>query len=111
MDIPHKQNRPLFNLNDFKNWLSHEEKLSDFFDISNRGEKVDEAVGKEVEARVSSKKLIDKMEVEEGEPEDLIDDLIENGGLVISSKLKSYLIEVESGSFHIPKFCVSIKED
>lgn len=115
MDNPHKR-KPSFSLQDFKNWLSQspqQKDLNEFFDLSSRGEnKTDEMVGKEVYAKVSPKKLLEKIEPEEGgDPESLVEDLVENGGMILALKGKNLLIEVDSGSFYMPRFCVRIMKE
>jgi hypothetical protein len=102
---------PSFSLHDFKNWLSGQSDLNEFFDLSNRtagSRPGDEMVGCEVYAKVSTKKLMEKIEPEEGDAETLIEDLVENGGMVLSVDGKNLLVEVETGSFLIPRFCVRL---
>lgn len=108
MDNPRK---PSFSLQDFKNWLSNQHGLESFFDITSRSDdnRTDEMVGKEVCAKVSGRKLLEKIEPEEGgDPETLVDDLMENGGMILALQGKNLLIEVDSGSFYIPRFCVRV---
>lgn len=100
---------PSFSLNDFKNWFSDQSGLNEFFDLSKRTGGIkpgDEMIGREVYAKVSAKKLIERIEPEEGDAESLVEDLIENGGMVLSVDGKNLLVEVEIGSFYIPRFCV-----
>lgn len=102
-----RQNKS-FSLNDFKSWLSQQPDLSGFFDLSNRTNPGDELIGCEVHAKVSGKKLLEKIQSENVDPEILVEDLLENGGVVVSLDGKNLLIEVESGSFYLPRFCVRI---
>lgn len=100
-----------FSPHDFKDWLSGQSDLNEFFDLSSRtaGTKPgDEMVGCEVQAKVSIKKLREKVESEDGDSELLIEDLVEDGGMVLSVDGKNLLVEVESGSFRIPRFCVRL---
>jgi hypothetical protein len=101
---------PSFSLDDFKNWLSKEADLSEFFALSSRmGSKPgDELIGREVYAKVSPKKLLEKIKPEEGDPETLVEELVENGGMILSLNGKDLLIEVDSGSFLMPRFCVRL---
>lgn len=99
-----------FSLNDFKNWLSNQSDLSEFFDLSNRtaAKPGDDMIGSEIYAKVSGKKLLEKIRAKEGDPETLVDDLLENGGMILALEGKDLLIEVESGSFYLPRFCVRL---
>lgn len=114
MDNPQRR-KPSFSLQDFKNWLSQtpqQEDLTEFFDLSARtDEGKPSLVGKDVVAKVSPKKLLEKIEPEEGEARELVRDLIENGGAILEVKEKNVLVEVESGSFYIPRFCIRIIEE
>jgi hypothetical protein len=87
--------------------------LSEFFDLSARtsGNKPgDELIGCEVHAKVSAKKLLEKIKPEEGDPEILVEDLVENGGMILALNGKDLLIEVSSGSFLMPRFCVRLNQ-
>lgn len=105
--------KPTFSLHEFKNWLSSQGDMTNFFNIdSSNYENPDEKfVGKEVVAKVSERKLLERIEPESGEPEQLVQDLIENGGVILAVEGKNLLIEVELGSFYLPRFCLKIKKD
>lgn len=107
--------KPSFSLFEFKNWLSTQGDLSDFFNISSENsadeQPNDRFIGHSVIVKVSERKLLEKIETEEGDVNDLVQDLVENGGVIIGSDGKNLLIEVESGSFYLPRFCVRIKKD
>jgi hypothetical protein len=49
-----------------------------------------------------------KSENDSIDPEDLVDDFMENGGLILSTKGKNLYIESSSGSFYLPRFCVKV---
>lgn len=101
--------KPSFSLNDFKHWLSEQSDLSEFFDLSSRTSKPgDELIGSEVTAKVSAKKLLERIRPEEGEAETLVEDLLENGGMILALDGKDLLVEVECGSFYLPRFCVRL---
>lgn len=103
---------PRFSMSDFKKWLSQQSDVSDFFDIKEEEEehqaKHANLVGSEAKPRVSKHKLMERIESDEGEAETVIDDFIENGGVVSDLSGKNLLIEVDSGSFYIPRFCVKL---
>jgi hypothetical protein len=93
-----------FSLDGFKKFISEQdETLSNFFDVK---EEENSLVGKQVFSKVSSKKLLEKIDAEQGKPETLVNDFIENGGTINDTKDKTLLIEVNSGVFYIPRFFV-----
>lgn len=100
-------------MHEFKNWFSQQKDFSEFFDLSGAGrlEKPgDELVGAEVYPKVSPRKLMEKIAPEEGEADSLVEDFCENGGMILSAEGKNLLVEVECGSFYIPRFCVEINQ-
>jgi hypothetical protein len=98
-------NRPL-SLKDFKNWLAGQQGMSNFFNIEK--DALDEVIGKPVKSKVSQKKMLEKIETTD-DAEALIEEFIKNGGTVLSIEGKMVNIEVESGEFSLPRFCVKIK--
>jgi hypothetical protein len=100
-------NKPL-SLFDFKNWLSGQKDLSEFFSIGLDKENPEEKyVGKEAKSKVSEQKLLERIETEES-PEVLVSEFLENGGTVLAVEGKKIQIETESGTFYLPRFCVRI---
>jgi hypothetical protein len=102
--------RPNLSLNEFKNWISQQPDLSNFFDISDRLDPVDEFAGRRATSKVSEQKLMQRIRAQEGEAELLVADFIEHGGVVLSAAGKEMLIEVEEGSFFIPRFCLRLQK-
>lgn len=106
-------NKPL-SLPDFKNWLSsHQDMkaLSEFFSISR--DEIDpneKYVGCPARAKVSEQKLLERVETDD-DAEALINEFVENGGTVVGVDGKMFEIEVESGTFSIPRFCLKLKQD
>lgn len=99
------------SLHDFKKWFVEQKDMSDFFSIGlDRESPYEEYIGKEVRPKVSDTKLLERIETED-DAEVLVDEFIENGGSVLSIEDKKIQIEVESGSFYIPRFCVRIRKD
>lgn len=88
-----------FSVDDFKKWIEKDHKVTP----------KDEAIGGLVESVVSNKRLAAKMVVEDGDQEELIEDFRKNGGKIIDVQAKGFLIEVNAGSFFIPKFYVATK--
>lgn len=103
-------NRPL-SLKDFKNWLAEDKDLTDFFNIGREPEDPYERfIGKAVRPKVSEKKLLERIETED-DAESLVVEFVEEGGTILAVEEKRVHIEVESGSFYIPRFCVKIQKD
>lgn len=87
-----------FSLSDFKKWMDHQS--------GNEDKVYEDITGETVECRVSLKKLISKMDTEDGEVNELAKDFKRNGGIVTSVDGEIVLIEVESGSFYIKRNCI-----
>ena len=98
-----------FNIHDFRDWLASQKDLSDFFNIAASDDKeIDELAGRSVMAKVSSRKLLEKIDPKDGDADQLVEDFMETGGTIIESKGKNFHIEVAGGSFMIPRFCVKL---
>ena len=82
-----------FDLNDFKKWMSHQQ------------DKKTNAVGSQVESKVSVKKLLSRIETEE-EIEEVAKDFKKNGGIIVEANGQKIKIEVDSGEFLIHKMYV-----
>ena len=98
------------SLEDFKNWLYEQKDINKFMSLdksSSYDDPNEEFIGKECKTKVSEKKILEKIETEE-DKELLARDFIEEGGFIISTEGKKLQIEVDSGVFKIPKFCVKI---
>lgn len=104
-----------FCLEEFEDWLlKQDEQIPMDFNlekiIENKNKQLQEDLsGFEVKAKVSREKIDEKIEVVDGDQEDLIEDLLEFGGTILEDKGKQFLIEVDSGSFYLSKFCLKIK--
>lgn len=90
-----------FSLDEFKNWIK-----------SNGGNYIPglsrKLIGSLASPRFSSQKLISKISLEEGDLQQVVKDF-KKGGKIIGVDGKSLLIEVNSGSFYIPKQYVTIR--
>ena len=102
--------KPL-SIKEFKNWLSDQRGAAEFFNISRQQEDPNDAfVGKEVRSKVSESKLLERIETRD-DPVPLVQEFLESGGTILSVKDRKVDIEVESGEFTIPRFCVKIRKD
>lgn len=103
-----------FSLHEFKNWLSEQKSDTANFFLDGSSNDVDpneKYIGRQVIAKVSDKKLLEKIEVGNGDPEQLVQELVENGGVIIGVEGKNLLIEVELGTFYMPRFCLKMKKE
>jgi hypothetical protein len=99
--------KPSFSLFGFKKWISEQKDLSEFFDVDD----VDSGIiGESINSRVSPKKLMIKSKPGEGELEDLVEEFANDGGIVLESNEKYFLVEVSSGNFYVPKFYVKLSQ-
>lgn len=101
---------PRFSMNEFKKFFSeHDQGVENFFEFStddeNKKKKFD---GCTAHSRVSSRKLLEKIEVIDGELKDLVKEFTENGGKIIDTNGSNLCVETNNGKFEIPRFCVDI---
>ena len=89
----------LFNLNDFKKWM-HTQKE----EIPSK----QNFMGLHVESKVGFKRLISRMDVQDGEEEELAKEFKNHGGVISDIDEHNFLIEVDSGSFIIHKMYVKM---
>lgn len=105
-----EQNRRL-SLQDFKDWMSEQKDLSNFFNIGIDPESpYDKYIGKSIQSKVSKNKLMERIETD-GDAETLVDEFLEEGGVLLSVEEKKVLVETESGEFYLPRFCVKITKN
>lgn len=91
-----------FSLNDFKKWMASQTDKP-----TRKSRDHAEMVGSMVESKISVKRLMNKMIIDEGEARELAEDFKNYGGIVLDSdKDDNILIEVDSGTFTLPKFFV-----
>lgn len=104
-------NKPV-SLKEFKNWLADQKDLGSFFSI-NRDTDEDpneKYIGSVCKSKVGEQKLLEKIETED-DPETVIREFLEEGGSVIMMEGKKVQIEVESGTFTVPRFCIKIRKE
>jgi len=97
------------SVHEFKNWISQQGDMVNFFSLDPQPkESVSGLVGKTVYAKVSPKKLLERIEIQDGENEKrMIQEFRNCGGEVLAHTGKSLLIKIDSGTFLLPRFCVS----
>ena len=86
---------PSFSLNDFKKWMDGQS------DDSARNQ-----IGMKVESKISLKRLMDKIEPEEGDLDEVAKDFKKNGGTLVQMDGQSLQIECDSGNFTISRLFV-----
>lgn len=89
-DIEHN-----FSLDDFKKWMRKHD------DEPKMERQAASLVGITVEAKVSARKIAEKMQTEDGDTEELAIEFVNYGGTILDVDGKNFLIEVDSGTFHI----------
>lgn len=100
------------SLQDFKSWLDNQKDLSEFFNLGmDKEDPNDKLIGNEVRAKVGETKLLERIEPDGSvDAQSLVRDFIEDGGTVLSVEGKKIQVEVDSGSFYVPRFCVKIRK-
>lgn len=104
-------NKPITD-KEFKNWLESQNDSNFSFSVNRNRVVEDECekhIGKMCKSKVSESKLLDKIETDE-DPPSVVSEFLENGAVVLSFEGKKVLLEVESGTFYVPKFCVKFKK-
>jgi len=108
MEQQQQQQQPKYrSISDFKDWFSDQNGMSDFFNF--QADPNEKYIGNRVKSKVSEGKLIEKIECDD-DAEQLVAEFKLNGGTVLSVEGKKVHVEVDSGEFIIPRFCVKIKK-
>lgn len=100
--------RTNFSMTEFKEWMSQQAELSEFFNISDRKDESNSIVGSFASHKVSRKKLLERIEESDGDPKRQIADLMENGAEIVGTNGKNVILEVNSGVFQLPRFCIRL---
>lgn len=95
--VENTDGEPTFSMNDFKKWMDIQ---------SRKDEATHPDTGVIVEAKVSIKKLISRMEPDDGELYELAKDFRRNGGKVIDADGETVIVEVASGTFRVMRNAV-----
>ncbi len=95
-------NEPSFSIGGFKKWIKdHNEQHQTYPEKK--------GIGDEVEPRVIAKRSEFHIMIEEGEANTLLNEFYSSGGKIIDIDNDYVMIEVTSGTFILPKFCVRKK--
>jgi translation initiation factor 1 (eIF-1/SUI1) len=90
-----------FNLNDFKKWMGHQQDAKSKPNM----------IGLQVESKITFKRLLSRIETQDGEIEEVAKDFKKNGGTITEVNGQNILIEVDSGSFLIHRMYVKREND
>ena len=91
-----------FNFSEFKRWMEHQ--------TDNDDKTKPNMIGLQVESKVTFKKLLSRIETQDGEIEEVARDFKKNGGTIKELDGPNFLIEVTSGSFIVHRMYVK-RED
>jgi hypothetical protein len=92
---------PNFSLNDFRKWVGKQKRESRSIKSKYKGSII--------ESRLSLKRLVTKMDVDQGELFEMAKDFKRRGGTILECDGDNILlVEVRSGTFRIPKLFVTI---
>lgn len=92
---------PSFSLNDFRKWVGKQKREAKSVKSKYKGSIV--------ESKLSLKRLVTKMDVDQGELFEMAKDFKRRGGTILECDGDNILlIEVNSGTFRIPKIFVTI---
>jgi hypothetical protein len=72
--------------------------------------KFEKYIGREVVAKVSPQKMLQKIETDVDDALGLIEDFTLEGGTVADVEGKNVIIETENGTFALPRFCVTLRK-
>jgi len=89
-----------FNFSDFKKWMSNQ-------NDANRHT----MVGVKVESKIPIKKLVSRIETQEGETVEVLKDFKKNGGTITEENGYYMYVAVESGSFMVHKMHLKRADD
>lgn len=91
------------SLDNFKKWINEQK--------SNEKDNVSKLIGLQVESKLKSKRLAKHIDSYDGDLDEITDEFCECGGYIIEIKEHSFSIEVDSGTFNIPRCFVKKKEN
>jgi hypothetical protein len=93
-----------FSFHDFKKWML--KNATNEFHIQSHKK----GIGVEVEPKVGLKKLLNRMQAEEGSVLEMARDFRTNGGQIVEIDDPLVMVEVSSGTFIIPRTCIRRKD-
>ncbi len=98
-----RDSEPIFSIHEFKKWM--DQNARNQFNLDKRT-----CIGVEVEPKLPLRRMVSKMEREEGDLIDVAREFKENGGVIIESDENYFMIEVKNGSFLVPRSYVRRKD-
>ena len=101
--MDHDPREPSFTLQDFRKWM--EANAPDSFNLSKP-----RLIGMEVEPKVTLKRIIRRLEPEEGDVEAMAREFKDNGGVIRDVDGPFVMVEVSCGTFIVSKNCVKRKD-
>ena len=98
-----RKGEPSFSLNDFKKWMASQNDAPSHHEKARRSP----YIGLQVESKLGVKRLVHKMLASEDcDVHELAQDFRREGGIVVGAEGENLVIEVDSGTFQLPKFFV-----
>jgi len=83
--------------------------MEEFFELNQEeSNPLDKYIGESARPKVGKNKFLDRIQEASTEEFELVEDFFENGGDIIDTNDENLCIEVGSGTFEIPAFCVKI---
>jgi len=83
-----------FDFGNFKKWMHNQ-------NDSSVGMSKPNPKGLTVESKVSSNRLLSQISIETGEALVVVNDFVENGGVILDIDGTNFLLEVSSGKFYV----------
>ena len=104
------------SLSGFRKFLSEDDKLAEFFNISKslEGNEEEQSLnekyeGREVRTKVSRQKLLNRIE-SEADLDDVVEEFIDGGGTILAIDGKRFIVETENYEFSVPRVCVKSRK-
>jgi hypothetical protein len=91
-----------FSLDDFKKWMKEHPSNQPCLDKPKNP-----LIGIQVESKISEKRLLVKIEEQSGDLNKIVQEFIDNGGIIVESEDKRFCIKVDSGTFYIHRAYVT----
>jgi hypothetical protein len=97
----------MFSMDQFKKWLSEQDQVKE----TPKESPLNKFVGHMAHAKVSRRKLLEKIEEASNDEFELIEEFRNEGGQIYDVNGAHLCIETDGGTFEIPRFCVKIVRD
>jgi hypothetical protein len=89
------------SLDNFKKWINEQK---------SKGQETSRLIGLQVESKLKPKRLAKHVDSHEGDLDEITAEFCEYGGYILEVNDASFVIEVNAGSFSIPRCFVKKKE-